>query len=74
MFLNMEGLTVAAASVSGETNRTFTGELEAFTWSAHSVDVTAVSAGEAGVLLWRTACYQTKRNSLQVKMNKNIIQ
>lgn len=60
LFLNSsdvsEALTVAVSSVSSETIWTFTGELEAFTWSAHSVDVTAVSAGEAWILLWKTGC------------------
>lgn len=43
------------ASVSSETSSTFTGELEAFSWSTRGVDVTAVSAGETRVLLRETA-------------------
>ncbi len=42
---------MAIASISGETISAFTGELEAFTWPAHGIDVTAVSASEARILL-----------------------
>ena len=56
---------MAVASLSSETKRTFTGELQAFTWSAHSVDVTAVSARETWVLLWKSTCKITQ----QVKIN-----
>lgn len=47
---------MAVAPVSGEPVGAFAGELEAVSRSAHGGDVTAVSAGETRVLLWKAAC------------------
>lgn len=51
---------MAVASVSGETAGALAGELEAVTWLAHGVDVTAVSAGETWILFWQSACQETR--------------
>lgn len=64
-------VTVAVASVSSVTTAAFTGELEAFTWPAHGVDVTAVPAGETGILLWKTAC-QKHKNNCRLKTSRSI--